>query len=488
MRLCLVGPRIAASASKYHVRYLLLTSTRYEQKLVKEKNSKEDKKKKKKSKKSKSECKEDTPAVTEHAKKPGNEELNRLVLALKDEPAYTYLNVIQIESAVSKFVEMYKKIIAASPYLSSYQKLVEDKAKLKLDSVPALSRYMVKFAAELKTIDLLNKDPVLKKVETYETLFDENDINPIFPAISTDDVELLKKALEANVEKVEKSSQENTTNNIASIKRVSSWPPPIPEIKNAAIRARVFTHQSLVKNQNFLTEKDKLNSYNERLEFLGDAALYFAVTRIIYTEFPHFDEGQLTELRTQLVNNERLKKFSVAYGLKEELKCSNDLLSGAADTRRKRKMEADVFEAYIGGLVEDNPDNHGEVIENWLESLMNPTIQESITSIIRLQQPEITTPDTKDQLLMGYATLGLCFKVVKDQTPTDPIIVVECLIADGTVLGVGKGTNVKMAGVNAAENVMANIPLIEEYADKKRDATLQSDSSPSQNQDRKSPN
>ncbi|CAL9736081.1 ribonuclease 3 [Monosporozyma servazzii] len=462
-----------------------------EPKLKKEKKHKKDKKdkkskKEKKNKKSKAGSKENTPVVDEDAKRTESEELNKLALALKDEPEYTYLNIIQIEHAVSKFVEMYKKIIATSPCISSYQKLVENKAKLDLDIVPALSRYMIKFAAEIKTLDLLNKDPVLKKVETYEALFDENDINPKFPGISTDDVEFLRKALGVKVEKVEKSSQESKTNNITSIKSVSSWPPPIPEIKNPAIRARVFTHKSLVKNQNFLTEKAKLNSHNEMLEFLGDAALYFAVTRIIYRKFPYFDDGQLTELRMQLVNNERLKIFSVAYGLKENLKCGVNLLNDATYVHGKRKIEADVFEAYIGGLVEDNPNDYGEVIENWLEALMNPTIQQLTSSSIKLQQPETTNPDAKRQLysLIGYAALGLCYKTVKSKTPTDPTFIVECRIGDGTVLGVGKGKNAKIAGSNAAENVLANKPLVEEYVNK-RAAIPRSDSIQSNNHDKK---
>lgn len=462
-----------------------------EPKLKKEKKHKKDKKdkkdkKSKKEKKSKK-SKDDTPAVTEDTKKSDKEELKKLALALKDEPKYTYLNIIQIEHAVSKFVEMYKKILTTSPNISSYQKLVENKANLDLDIIPALSRYMLKFAAELKTVDLLNKNPFLKKIESYETLFDENDTSPTFPGISTEDVETLKKALGVEVEKTEKSAQESkTNNNVASKKSGYAWPPPIPEIKNPAIRARVFTHKSLVKNQNFLSEKAKLNSHNEMLEFLGDAALYFAVTRIIYRKFPYFDDGQLTELRMQLVNNERLKIFSVAYGLKEKLKCGVNLLSDAAYVHGKRKIEADVFEAYIGGIVEDNPEDYSEIIENWLESLMNPTIQQLTASSIKLQQPETTNPDAKRQLysLIGYAALGLTYKTVKSKTPTDPTFIVECRIGDGTVLGVGKGKNAKIAGSNAAENVLANKPLVEEYANK-RAAIPRTDSVQSNNQDKK---
>lgn len=487
MYLSLVGPGIAAS--KFHVRSLSLTSTNFEHKVIKEKNPKKDKKDKKNkkentSKKSKSECQNKIPTDTEDAKTIESVELNKLVLALREESKDTTNRVIQIECAISKFVEMYKKIIATSPYLSSYQRLVENKAELDLDMVPALSRYMVKFAAELETLSLFDKRPVLKKLESYDTLSDVKDTNSNLPGIPTGAVETLKKVPEVEVKKVNKSSQKKQTEQGTSQRSVSSWPPPIPEIKDPAIRARVFTHRSLVNAQNLSTKMAKVNLHNEKLEFFGDAALYFAVTRIIYRQFPHLNEGQLTTLRTQLVNNKRLKLFSSAYGLKERLKCSDDFLKGATYAGSKNKIDADAFEAYIGGLVEDNPHNCGEVIENWLEALMNPTIQELTTSSIKLQQPEMTNPAAKTQLysLIGYIGSGLCYRVVKRNKSTDRIVVVECIIGDGTVLGVGKGKTEKIASSNAAENVLANKPLVEEYVNKKLATTSRFVSAPNKSQ------
>ena len=40
---------------------------------------------------------------------------------------------------------------------------------------------------------------------------------------------------------------------------------------------------------------------NERLEFLGDAALELIVSKQLFTEFPDLDEGTLTRIRANLV-------------------------------------------------------------------------------------------------------------------------------------------------------------------------------------------
>lgn len=437
-----------------------------QQSLKSQKKQKKEKKKEKKSKKNKK-----IKTIDSKPKTVEEIDISEVKKFLKNEPKYSYLNIIQIEHAATKFIETYKKILDISPTLGSYQNLIENKAKLNLDIVPSLSRYMLKLAAELKTLYILHKDPILQTLPNFEEKFDpNNNDNPILPGILNNDVQLLQNLLnENNSQDIKDLSNTDKKEKISTESESSSWPPPIPEIKNPTIRARVFIHKSLVKNKNFLSENAKLSAHNEMLEFLGDAALYFAVTRIIYKKFPYFDDGQLTELRIQLVNNERLKKFSLVYGLRDKLKCGTGLLNDDTYKQGKRKLEADVFEAYIGGLVEDNPTNYAELIEKWLEKLMEPTIKELTATSIKLQNPETTNLDAKRQLysLIGYAALGLSYHVIKRRTPDDPSFVVECRIADGTVLGVGRGKNVKIAGSKAAESVLANKALVEEYANRR---------------------
>lgn len=444
----------------------------------KDKKDKKDKKNKKEKSKSKHKKSRYNPEELENGSKSSKssksgsriETLSPEVLqSLKNEPPYTFVNTMQVEHAVSKFVEMYKIIQELSPNLAAYQNLIKNKDNTELDLVPALSRYMLKLAAELKTLDILNKCQPLKAISEYEANFKDGDANPTLKGITQEDIDMLKNAsktiMNKDTEAASTGKPASNGNDSAHKKSSSSWPPPLPQIKDAAIRARVFTHKSLVKDKDFLSEQAKLNSHNEMLEFLGDAALYFAVTRIIYRRFPEFDDGQLTELRMQLVNNERLKTFSVAYGLSDKLRTSIKLMENEIYKQGKRKVEADIFEAYIGGLVEDNPTTYAQVIEEWLEILMNPTIDQLTKTSIKLQKPQAINLDAKRQLysLIGYAALGLCYKVVKGKDQKDPIFIVECRVGDGTVLGVGRGKNVKMAGTNAAENVLANKELVAKY-------------------------
>ncbi|MFZ1080357.1 MAG: ribonuclease III domain-containing protein, partial [Candidatus Kryptoniota bacterium] len=73
------------------------------------------------------------------------------------------------------------------------------------------------------------------------------------------------------------------------------------KIKNECYFTEALTHRSALS---IPTSIDKQS--NERMEFLGDAILDFLVAEILFDEFPELDEGQMTRLRSLLVNQHAL--------------------------------------------------------------------------------------------------------------------------------------------------------------------------------------
>ena len=59
----------------------------------------------------------------------------------------------------------------------------------------------------------------------------------------------------------------------------------LPKLKNKKLFEEAFTHRS------YLNEAKLKVPSNERLEFLGDSILSFAVSNYLYTKYPDFDEG-----------------------------------------------------------------------------------------------------------------------------------------------------------------------------------------------------
>lgn len=56
---------------------------------------------------------------------------------------------------------------------------------------------------------------------------------------------------------------------------------------------------------------------NERLEFLGDAVLSSIVAHYLFRRYPYKGEGFLTEMRSKMVNRQKLNEIALKMGLKK---------------------------------------------------------------------------------------------------------------------------------------------------------------------------
>jgi ribonuclease-3 len=118
------------------------------------------------------------------------------------------------------------------------------------------------------------------------------------------------------------------------------------EFKDINILIKAFTHRSFLnENRNSGLE------HNERLEFLGDAVLELVVTDFLYKKYPKKPEGDMTALRSALVNAVTLSRVAEEMGLNEFLLLSK---GEAKDEGRARQyILANVIEALIGAVYLD---------------------------------------------------------------------------------------------------------------------------------------
>jgi ribonuclease-3 len=92
-------------------------------------------------------------------------------------------------------------------------------------------------------------------------------------------------------------------------------------------------------------------SSNERLEFLGDAILNFIVAEHLFLTYPEMEEGELTKLRSRLVNRKILAQRAKDMHLSDYL-----LLSSSAAQSVDSGSEsiiADAVESVIGAIYLD---------------------------------------------------------------------------------------------------------------------------------------
>jgi ribonuclease-3 len=100
-----------------------------------------------------------------------------------------------------------------------------------------------------------------------------------------------------------------------------------------------------------LTHRSFGADHNERLEFLGDAVLSLAVSRLLFDRFSGSDEGDLTRVRAHLVREESLHQIALALDLPGELRLSEGEARGGGAARPS--ILADALEALIGAVCVD---------------------------------------------------------------------------------------------------------------------------------------
>lgn len=109
---------------------------------------------------------------------------------------------------------------------------------------------------------------------------------------------------------------------------------------------------SAITHRSYLNEhREAKQEHNERLEFLGDAVLELVVTDFLFHKYPEKPEGDLTAIRSALVNTISLADASTKLGVNDYLLMSK---GEAKDTGRARQyILANAFEAFIGALYVD---------------------------------------------------------------------------------------------------------------------------------------
>lgn len=97
--------------------------------------------------------------------------------------------------------------------------------------------------------------------------------------------------------------RENNLSFKKSLRNVLGFTPGKVALYKAAL-----THRSV---------RDTADENNERLEYLGDAILSGIVADFLFKKYPYKEEGFLTEMRSKMVNRNKLNEIAIKMGLKK---------------------------------------------------------------------------------------------------------------------------------------------------------------------------
>jgi ribonuclease III len=192
--------------------------------------------------------------------------------------------------------------------------------------------------------------------------------------------------------------------------------------------------------------RDGVNENNERLEFLGDAVLSSVIANYLFMKYPYKDEGFLTEMRSKMVNRQKLNDIAVKMGLKK-ITHFNKL-----DTSlKKSQIFGNSLEALIGAIFLDK----GYVkTQNWIEA----NIVKTHMFTDDLEAIEINIKNK----LYGWANRNgkkLAFDTLNESVESGRRLFTLAVVVDGDVVAEAKGYNKKDASQLAAFKAVENLGL-----------------------------
>jgi ribonuclease III len=131
---------------------------------------------------------------------------------------------------------------------------------------------------------------------------------------------------------------------------------------------QAFIHRSFI-NEN----REKGLKHNERLEFLGDAVLELVTTDFLYHKYINKTEGELTSIRSALVNTTTLSNVASRLGANDFLKLSR---GEGQDTGRARSfILANTYEAIVGAIYLDQG---YDIVRGFIERTIFPLTDEIV--------------------------------------------------------------------------------------------------------------
>jgi ribonuclease-3 len=204
--------------------------------------------------------------------------------------------------------------------------------------------------------------------------------------------------------------------------------------KDSTLLERALTHRSASKNN------------NERLEYLGDSFLNFAIARRLYDMRPEDTEGDLSRARAALVKEATLAAIGQSLAVTEELVLgAGELRSGGA---QRGAVLADAVEALIGAVLLDG----GTVAA---EALIDLLFAEQLAAL-----PDAATlKDAKTRLQEWLQGKGLHLPAYAVESvhgrDHEQTFVVSCEVTEKHAYTTGQGPSRRRAEQEAAAAMLA---------------------------------
>jgi len=196
-----------------------------------------------------------------------------------------------------------------------------------------------------------------------------------------------------------------------------------------------LTHRSFANEQRKEGHRD-----NQRLEFLGDSVLGLCVTDALMVRYPHANEGELSRMRSILVNAEALSSWARSVDLGAALRMGRGAL--ATGEHERLNVLADAAEAVMGAVYLDRG---LEEARRLVHAIIDEPMSRLAESMV-VHDPKSTLQE-RIQAAGGTSPRYRTVRVEGPEHAREFFVVVEI---GNEALAEGRGRSKKLAEVDAA--------------------------------------
>ena len=218
--------------------------------------------------------------------------------------------------------------------------------------------------------------------------------------------------------------------------------------------SKLFTDQNLFRSsfvqRSYLNESTEFSESNERLEYLGDAVLELATSKFLYSKYPQYQEGMLTNLRASLVRTESLAESASILNFSELILMSRG--EEATGGRNNTSLLANTFEAFLGALYLDQG---YEACDKFCQENLFPKIDEIIESESYRDYKSLM-----QEIAQSKFKTTPTYKLISDAGPDHDKTFQMLAIIDGKEYGIGEGKSKQAAQESAAKKTLEMIGTV----------------------------
>ena len=200
-----------------------------------------------------------------------------------------------------------------------------------------------------------------------------------------------------------------------------------------------MTHSSAARSYHH-RKQQQLIPWNERLEFLGDSVLGLAISTWLLKHPYAMQEGELSRIRSSLVNEKTLAVIANQFGIGSCLLLSKGEEKNGG--RQKNSVTADAVESLIGAIYLDGGFAAAEKV---VSTLFADTLTQDLSNLLNCDYKT-----RLQELTQSLVNETPDYQVIEKSGPDHEALFKVVVSYQGSPLGTGLGKTKKAASQQAA--------------------------------------